>query len=187
MNTNNWRVIPAHRTASPMVPPSHQTVVVQHHGPTLPTFVAALVVAMVLAAVGGFVAGEHFHHGPHPAPVPVPDPPKPLGELRVILVSDSAQNMSRGQLNALNSSKAREWLDQNCETAGDGRPAWRSWSKEVTPGGESADWQEAWEAAKSELGTLPQIVIFHGKKGKAYPLPDSESGLLDLLKKHGGK
>lgn len=134
-----------------------------------------------------------IHHGPPlpiptptPTPIPVPPtpvPPTPLGPLRVILAFDSTANMTAGQIEALSSTDVRGWLNQHCGKDGAGRPAWRSWDKTVDVSGEPKDWQDAWSAAKPMLGTLPQVIVFVGQKGTAYPLPDSADGLTALLAK----
>jgi hypothetical protein len=153
--------------------------------PWLYTLAGVGVTLVVVALAFGLVAVAT--HVPRPTPIPTPTPPAPVGELRVILVQDSAANMSRGQLDALNSTKVRDWLDKHCGKDTDGRPAWRRWDKDVGTANESDVWRKVWDAAKPKLGALPQVVILRGQKGDALPLPDTEQGLLDLLAKHGGK
>ena len=144
--------------------------------------VLAVVFGLLLALVGGHdLVAHHWPVPPAPGPAPTP---QPVGELRVILVSDPSQNMTKGQLDALGSTKAREWLNAHCAKDASGRPAWRSWDKDTDPSDEKDPaWKKAWDATKPILGPLPQIVIFRGQKGEALPLPDSEDGLLELLKR----
>lgn len=155
-----------------------------------PNAILILIIAILAGMLIGFVARDvaswiRFDPAPIPRPEPRPEP-RPIGELRVILVSDLAKDMTKGQLDVLSSTAVRAYLNAHCGKDADGRPAWRSWPIDVDPKGESETWQKAWEATKATLGPLPQVVIFRGNKGEALPMPDSEDGLLDLLKKHGG-
>lgn len=120
-----------------------------------------------------------------PTPVDPVDPdviPAPAKGLRVLIVYESGAKLSREQLNVINSTAVRGWLNANCVKDQDGRPGWRSWDKDIDTTHEAAVWRDIWSAAKPELGDLPQVVIFRDQGGKAYPLPATEAALLDLLK-----
>lgn len=142
-------------------------------------FGGALVAAVLL--IGGYLLV--VDRPPHPQPTP--PVPVPVGPLRVILVSDPGANASKGQLEALDSTAVRGWLKAHCGKDSVGRDAWRSWPADMDVTNEPDDWRKAWATAKPLLGPLPQVVVFHGEKAKALPLPDSEKGLLDLLAKEG--
>lgn len=127
---------------------------------------------------------------PQPGPVPPgpvpPSPPVPAAGLRVLFVYERQDRMTPGQVAALNSVKVIDYLNAKCAKDSDGRPAWRKFDKDVVLKNELPVWQKLWEATKPVLGTLPQVVIVTDAKGEAHPLPDSEQGMLDLLKKYGG-
>lgn len=122
----------------------------------------------------------------------IPTPVKPTvttGPIRVIEVTDQAKALSQTQLEALNSTTVRAYLDSHCAKDSDGRPAWRSWSPDVDPSGESKSWQDAWATAKPLASSPPCVVIFPagGLPPVAAPLPADATGLLALLTKYGGK
>jgi hypothetical protein len=123
--------------------------------------------------------------GPVP-PAPVPPSPVPTAGLRVLFVLERQDKLTPGQVGALNSQKVIDYLNAKCVKDSDGRPAWRKWDKDVELAKELPVWQKLWEATKPVMGTLPQVVIVTDTKGETFNLPDSEQGMLDLLKKYGG-
>jgi hypothetical protein len=156
----------------------------------LPHIPLIYVVVFLLCGVIGWdhrqdIGSVHLPHvgcsGPEPVPGPTP-PPTPKGPLRVILVSDSAANMTRAQLDILSSTKVRAWLDANCAKGADGRPAWRAWDKSI-PVPADPEWAAYWQAAQADIAKAgtPAVVVIVGDKGRAVPLPDSEDALISTL------
>lgn len=131
------------------------------------------------------VIGDAPDVKPRPDDPPKPDvPPVPAGELRVVLVEETAERMTKAQLEALGSLKVRQWLDANC--AG-GKAGWRRWDKDVVLSErELPVMKQLWLDAKKSLNVTPAVVIVKGASGQVHPLPADEAGLLELLKKYGG-
>lgn len=65
---------------------------------------------------------------PTPNPVPVPDDGK-TGKVRVLVLTDPNQALSRDQINAIASPIVTDLLNTKCVKASDGRPAWHKWDK----------------------------------------------------------
>lgn len=131
--------------------------------------------------------------GPQPPPTPTPTPtptPQPIPGatgLRVLFVYESSANMTREQLNVLNSTAVRAYLNAHCAKDAKGRAEWRSWDKDVDASKESDVWRRLWAATKPNLGPLPQVVVVTDQAGETFPLPATEADLLALLQRYGGK
>lgn len=127
---------------------------------------------------------------PDPNPPKPPDPPTPTpippGEFRVLLLYESSANMTREQLNALNSTQITDYLNRKT-AATDGGKGWRKWDKDVNTEKETATWKALWAATKSSITTLPAVCIVKGTKGELFPLPATEAETLAFLKRHGGE
>lgn len=124
--------------------------------------------------------------GPNPPPTPTPTPPAPVMGFRVLLVAEPTAKMSRGQLVVLNSTKVVDYLNRKTVKGADGRASWRKFDPDVDVTNELPEWKEIWTATKPTLGQLPVVVLFSGQAGKAYPLPETEAAMLDLLRSYGG-
>jgi hypothetical protein len=126
--------------------------------------------------------------GPTP-PGPVPPPvPIPATGFRVVFVVEAMDNLTREQLNTLNSTQVREYLNRKCVKDADGKAGWRMWDDDVViTDKETATWKALWSAVKPQLKTLPALVIVNDTKGEVFPLPSTEKETLDLLKKFGGE
>lgn len=123
--------------------------------------------------------------GPDPIP-PTPPIPVPASGLRVLFVYESSANLTREQLNILNSTKIAEYLNAKAAKDAKGLPEWRRWDKDVNTTHESDVWKNLWAATKPQLTQLPAVVIVTNQKGEVHPLPATEAETLDLLKKYGG-
>lgn len=121
---------------------------------------------------------------PTPTPTPTPNPvPVPANDFRVILIVDENTNMSREQLNAINSVEVTKYLDEKCTKDGN-RPGWRRWDPDVDTSKELPVWKSLWDATKPNIGKTPQVLIVKNQQGKLHPITD-EGSLLHLLKQHG--
>ncbi len=123
--------------------------------------------------------------GPNPPVPPVPPIPVPTGDLRVLFVYESSGTMTRGQLNVWNSTSLRIIMNASAVKE-NGLPGYRFWDKDQDVSRESETWRTMWEKSKP-FDKLPMVVIFKGTTGTAAPLPETESEMLELLKKYGGK
>jgi len=141
------------------------------------------------------VAAFKFDVGqPRPPPDPI-DPPKPVDPpitnytgLRVILIREQSAKLTREQANIFGSAKISDYLNKKCTKDEKGRPAWRSWDKDVKMSElETPSWQALWAEVKPKLGALPQIAIITDQKGETFQLPETEQKTLELLQKYGGK
>lgn len=128
------------------------------------------------------VAPEPKPPGPKP-PDPIPVPTK---ELRVLFVYESGANLSRNELNVLNSLEVKKYLETHCVKDGP-TYGYRFWDKDIDATKDLPVWRDIWTATKPSITKLPVVVIFSGAEGKHYPLPATEKELLDLLTKYGGK
>lgn len=128
--------------------------------------------------------------GPQPPPgptPPVPDPPTPApAGFRAIFIYESSANLTREQLNILNSTAIADYLNRKTVKT-DNRPGWRKWDKDIDVTKETETWRALWEATKPKLGKLPQVLIVTGGEGQLYPLPETEAATLQLLKSKGGE
>lgn len=127
---------------------------------------------------------------PKPVDPPIPNPAKGF---RVMIVYETDANLTREQLNVLNSSTIMAYLNTHCVKDANGMAEWRKWDKPTIdrPGAlqkESQVWQQLWNDSKSRLGKLPQIVIVNDQAGAAFEIPTNatEADTLTLLKKYGG-
>lgn len=144
----------------------------------------------VPVSVVKFVVGQPKPIEPVNPPVNPPGPVTPVTPvtgLRVVLVYESEDAMTREQLAILASPKIKDWLNAHCAKDEKGRPGWRKWDKDVDTKLETSTWQSLWTAIKPKLGPLPQIVIVSNQKGETFELPDTEQKTLDLLANYGGK
>lgn len=134
---------------------------------------------------------------PGPGPTPDPKPPVPPGPtpdptpvtgVRVLLVYDRDSNLTKEQLNVINSSRLVAYLNERCAKGPDGRPEWRMWDRStIEKSGalekESAAWRQLWEDSKPKLGKPPQLVVVSDRSGAAYDLPSTADATIELIKK----
>ncbi|TXI84791.1 MAG: hypothetical protein E6Q40_08835 [Cupriavidus sp.] len=129
--------------------------------------------------------------GPTPGPTPVvtvdpvkPTPaPSPGGDLRVMIVFESAQNHTREQLNVLNSTKLLAAMNAKCVMDG-GLPSWRRWDKDLDASKDPSPamrslWEKVLPIAKSD--GLPAMAVACGADVAVYPLPKTEAEAIALL------
>lgn len=115
--------------------------------------------------------------------------PIPAEGFRVLIIEETGDRykLSPGQLEALNSTLARDYMNSRCAKGVDGKtPEWRIWDDDFTAqdlSRESKLWQDAY--ARPD-GPLPWIVVSNGKSGTEQELPKSEADLINLLKQYGG-
>ncbi len=129
---------------------------------------------------------------PVPVPDPVPVPPNPIpipneGDLRVLMLWESSQGLSRKQESVWYSSWLTKALNEMTVKDTKGRAGYRKWDIDTSIVSEGPEWQMMMDAAKAELAKptapkLPVIVVFRGTHGKAAHFPDSQAALLQLLK-----
>lgn len=125
--------------------------------------------------------------GPGPGPGPNP-PPTPLAGLRALILYESADlgKMPAAQETALRSKAVRDYLDSKCVKGPSGTAEWRCWDKDVSPAGETPQWQALYNRPHA---STPWLVIADGANNNPVyegPLPGTEAELLGLLKKFGG-
>lgn len=120
--------------------------------------------------------------GPNPPPIPVP-----VSGLRVLFVYESGANLTREQLNILNSTTITDYLNRKTAKDTKGRAEWRKWDKDVDMANETDVWKNLWTSTKPQLGALPALVVVTDQKGQVFPLPATEAETLALLKRYGGE
>lgn len=125
---------------------------------------------------------------PEPEPTP-PIPPQPAG-FRVLILEETAERgkLPAAQVSALNSTKAREYMNAKTPKGPDGKtPEWRMWDDDHVDLTHAAEnWRKAYELAKKDsAGKLPWIVVSNGNAGESRPFPQTEAELLELLRKYG--
>lgn len=138
-------------------------------------------------------AGE----GPRPPPEPKPPEPKPptddplpgfpVGQLRVLIVEETASRSTvpAPQLAILFSAKVRDYLDAKCAVEPDGRTrAYRIWDQGVDAKNDLAVWQGG---LKRNRTSLPWLVVSNGTKSFEGPLPATVDDALKVLKQLGGE
>lgn len=136
------------------------------------------------------------------APVPVPIDPKPVDPvpdaapipgagLRVMLVYDpkALSLLTEEQKGVLFATEVRDYLRATCPKGADGVTAeCRFWPIDTDPSGESKLWKDAFAKAKAKRGDAPiWVIVSNGKTGFEGKAPETVQGMLDLLKKYGGK
>lgn len=127
---------------------------------------------------------------PDPTPDPKPDPPKPDPTppvpqgFRAILITETGQTLSRAQAAVLDSGRVRDYLNSHCI---DGKTGWRRWDKDQAISNENETWKSLWNAVKPKITSTPAIALVTGQTGEVFPLPTSETELMNLLKKYGGE
>lgn len=128
-----------------------------------------------------------------PIPIPRPPDPKPVDPivtpvtgLRVVFVVDPLGKITTEQKYAIVSPKIEAYLKAKCAKDEKGRPAYRTWGKDVEASLDTPSWAKLWEATKPKLGKLPQVCIVSDLKGETFELPENEAALLALLQRFGG-
>jgi len=125
--------------------------------------------------------------GPKPPDPKPPDPkpptPGPVTGLRILMVKDSRAAMSKGHLNVWNSTRLKSFFDESVAKTG-GRPDWRKWGTNVDVTYENQVLKDLWAATKPQLGKLPALVIVSDQRGEILPLPATEQGVIDAVKKY---
>lgn len=117
--------------------------------------------------------------------VVTPVVPQPSGELRVVIVREVNDKMTREQINAVNSTQVTAYLNEKCGKV-DGRPGWRRWDDDVDVSNETEAWKALWTKAQSSATvSLPKVVIFKGDTMMSFAI-NTEADLLVNLKKYGG-
>ncbi len=111
-------------------------------------------------------------------------PPVPATGLRVILIYESEDNLSRQQQLTIYGKQVEAYLNRKCK---DGAKGWKRWDKDVNVVNETQVWKDLWAATKPQVTTLPAVLIVTDQSGKVYPLPPTEAALLQLLKQTGGE
>lgn len=141
----------------------------------------ALVLVLLLNQQGG--CNIHWptpDHGPTPAPIPAEG-------LHVLFVWDKqkANEYDRGQLEAIQSSAVRLYLDSHAAKGADGKtPEYRMFETTSDVSQESKLFKDAFARPRS---SLPWVWIVKGNRGYEGPVPKTPDELLALLKKYGGE
>ncbi len=126
-----------------------------------------------------------------PGPTPDVDPvPVPVTGFRVLFLTESESNLTRDQLNTLNSTSIAQWLNDNC-VAVDGHPEWRKWDRSVvmTSGvpKESPIWQKLLNDIQPNMVPGPMMIIATDTKAVVHPLGNPADTLAALTKAKEGK
>lgn len=120
----------------------------------------------------------------NPTPVnPTPIPDVKSG-VRVLTLIDDKGNMSRDQINALESPKVTAILNSKCVKSSSGHPEWHKWDQKADVSAVSADWQKLFNASKDSIASqslkLPVMAIENGSKLTLYEIT-TEAALLGVL------
>lgn len=111
-------------------------------------------------------------------------PPPPVKGLNVAIVGPSprvVRDLTPDQAAILTSRTVRDWMDESCEIADDGLPAFRIISRA------SGDLTPKWQAI-ADLSPVEgcSVVAVKGDKNLVVPLPANYAALLDTLSKFSG-
>ena len=112
--------------------------------------------------------------------------PTPVAGFRVIFVSETSANLTKEQLNILNSTAIRDYLNKKTARTGT-RPDYRYWDKDVNVSGETETFKKLWASVQPKLGTLPQMAVV-GNDGTVQIFAlTTEQETLATLKRIGGE
>lgn len=119
-------------------------------------------------------------------PVNPPDVDVPVDTegKRVVFVYETSAGLSAEQQHVIDSTEIRKLLKEKCAPDG-----FRFWDKDTEVKADSRTWKAIWDSldeTRADAKKRPQVVIFSGQRGKAFPF-DTEKKTLDLLRKHLGK
>ena len=130
--------------------------------------------------------------GPGPGPSPTPIPPS--SQITVVVVKDgmTLSKLPQSQLQALLSSRVRDYCDKHCLKGADNKtPEFKIYEKDTVVDKQSANIQKAFKTAIDDMSAAksngPWIAISNGTTGYSGPYPVTEIEVLDLLKKYGGE
>lgn len=121
-------------------------------------------------------------------PIDPPPPPAPKGVARVMFLSESSANMTREQINILNSTVLRDFLKSIVEVDERNTYGWRFWDKDIDTSYEAKTWQDFWAKVKSDPTPLPRVsILYDDGQTETVPLPETEQSLIDELKTREGR
>lgn len=141
---------------------------------TIP-FPVILTILLVIAAqfVGGGV------------PLPISQTaPVGVDGFRVLIVyeQEDRHTWPQSQQDILYSKELRDYLSAKCVKV-DGQPEWRFWDQNMDLTNVSDVWKQYMDVDRD---SLPWLVYGDGKKGGSVPLPESDTAVLELVRKVGG-
>ncbi len=138
------------------------------------------------------------NQGPQPPPVPV-NPPTPVNppvpvpdpnhvvSVRVLMLFDATANMSKDQIDAMDSPTVVDLLNAKCKKDMTSRPAWRKWDKDTVA---SDYWSSLKTACSTEISSkslkLPVLCIEDGAKLTICEISNEQSVLTALNQTFGG-
>lgn len=134
----------------------------------------AVITVFNLLATCALLVGCVQEYGPGPGPSPTPN-----GEFRVLVLYETADNLTAGQIDSMSSGSVLEWLTTNAANK------WRMFDDDVKLD-YLPEWKPLVEQAKSTTGDMPKVVVFGRGKPRSYPLPESAAEMLALLQKAKG-
>ena len=123
-------------------------------------------------------------------PIPVPMPDQKVTGVRVLLLFDAKQNMSRDQINALASPTVIDLLNAKCIKDSSGRPDWHKWDKDTDTSHQPDSWRKLMSASLSEIAARslknPVLCIEAGSKLTLCEITNEASILNPLHAVFGG-
>lgn len=138
------------------------------------------------------------NQGPQPPPVPV-NPPTPVNppvpvpdpnhvvSVRVLMLFDATANMSKDQVDAMDSPTVVDLLNSKCKKDPTSRPAWRKWDKDTVP---SDYWKQLMASSTTEIASkslkLPVLCIENGSKLMVCEIANEQTILSELNQVFGG-
>lgn len=127
-----------------------------------------------------------------PVPVPVPPEPEPapspVGNMQVILLYESAQNITAAQRSVIfSTTSVVPYLEAHCLKGTDGRAGWRFWDKDTQVSATLPEWVDAMTKAKADPTPLPKLVVFAGNVVAGSKTLTTEADALSFLQSLGGK
>lgn len=117
---------------------------------------------------------------------PIPPGPMPVAGFRVIFVSETIASLTKEQLNILNSTAIRDYLNKKAAKTGT-RPDYRYWDKDVNVSGETETFKKLWAIVQTKLGTLPQMAVVGNDGAVQIFALTTEQETLATLRKIGGE
>lgn len=132
--------------------------------------------------------------GPGPGPVDPPPDVKPVvGKLWVVIVKDGTKlsKYPQSQINALLSTKLRDYCASHCLTGTDGKtPEFKVYDKDTDVSQQSPAIQKAFKTAVEDMtkaGSIgPWLATSNGSQGFSGDMPLTDVAVIEKLKVYGG-
>ena len=127
-----------------------------------------------------------YDDGPPPPKPPDPGPPepspKPAGAVRVIMVFESEDTLTRGQRAVVYGKEVEDWMTTNCK---EGKNGWRRRDKD-SPGDADPTMAALWAAVKPKITRTPCVAVERDGKVELIDLGETPAKMVEILNKYKG-